>query len=182
MKLLLLTGSNAVGKMTVGQELTKITNLRLNHNHMTIEPIIEIFGYYNSQAVGEMRRIIFENFAKSNFYGMIFTFVWYFEQQSDWDYILNLAKIFEDEGAEIYCVELVADQNTRLARNKTENRLANKASKRDIKVSEGWLRDADNNRCVSRDGEIPFANYMRIDNTDLPADVVAGMIKDRFGL
>ena len=34
----------SVGKMTVGQELTKITDLRLFHNHMTIEPVIEIFG------------------------------------------------------------------------------------------------------------------------------------------
>jgi len=36
MKLLLIIGDAAVGKMTVGQELTKITDLRLFHNHMTI--------------------------------------------------------------------------------------------------------------------------------------------------
>ena len=36
MKLVLIIGSNAVGKMTVGQELTKITDLRLFHNHMTL--------------------------------------------------------------------------------------------------------------------------------------------------
>ena len=32
MKLVLLFGDAAVGKMTVGQELTKITDLRLFHN------------------------------------------------------------------------------------------------------------------------------------------------------
>ena len=36
MKLLFLIGNSAVGKMTVGQELMKITNMRLFHNHMTI--------------------------------------------------------------------------------------------------------------------------------------------------
>ncbi len=46
MKLLFLFGDAAVGKMTVGQELAKITDLRLFHNHMTIEPVIEIFGYF----------------------------------------------------------------------------------------------------------------------------------------
>ena len=51
MKLVLIFGSGAVGKMTVGQALMKKTNLRLFHNHMTIEPIIEIFGAYNPGAI-----------------------------------------------------------------------------------------------------------------------------------
>lgn len=45
MKLVLIIGAGAVGKMTIGQELMKITNLRLFHNHMMIEPVIDIFGY-----------------------------------------------------------------------------------------------------------------------------------------
>ena len=49
MKLVFLIGSGAVGKMTVGQELMKLTGLRLFHNHMTIEPIIEIFGSCRGQ-------------------------------------------------------------------------------------------------------------------------------------
>jgi len=36
MKLLFLIGNSAVGKMTVGQELTKITDMRLFHNHMPV--------------------------------------------------------------------------------------------------------------------------------------------------
>ena len=39
MKLVLLVGSGAVGKMTVGQALAKKTGLRLFHNHMMIEPV-----------------------------------------------------------------------------------------------------------------------------------------------
>ena len=37
MKFILLFGPQAVGKMTVGQELAKITDLKLFHNHMTID-------------------------------------------------------------------------------------------------------------------------------------------------
>ena len=44
MKLVIIIGNAAVGKMTVGQELAKITGLRLFHNHMMIEPVLEIFG------------------------------------------------------------------------------------------------------------------------------------------
>ena len=40
MKLVVIIGNGAVGKMTVGQELANITGLRLFHNHMSIEPIL----------------------------------------------------------------------------------------------------------------------------------------------
>ncbi|MGM9973887.1 MAG: shikimate kinase, partial [Clostridiaceae bacterium] len=75
MKLIFLIGDTAVGKMTVGQELMKITDLRLFHNHMTIEPVIEIFGYYHWEAISKMREIVFEEFAASDNYGLIFTYM-----------------------------------------------------------------------------------------------------------
>ena len=37
LKFVTIIGPQAVGKMTVGQELAKITGLKLFHNHMTIE-------------------------------------------------------------------------------------------------------------------------------------------------
>lgn len=62
MKLLILVGSGAVGKMTVGQSIMRKTALRLFHNHMMIEPVIEIFGEYNHSVVAKLRRTIFEEF------------------------------------------------------------------------------------------------------------------------
>ena len=85
MKVLFLFGNAAVGKMTVGQELMKITGLRLCHNHMTIEPVIEIFGKYDGHITARLREVIFEEFAKSDNYGIIFTYMWAFEAQEDWD-------------------------------------------------------------------------------------------------
>lgn len=87
MKLIFLIGDAAVGKMTVGQELMKTTELRLFHNHMTIEPVIEIFGYYNSKLIDEIRDVIFKNYAASDNYGMIFTFMMDFDSTSDWEYL-----------------------------------------------------------------------------------------------
>lgn len=75
MKLVFIIGNAAVGKMTVGQELMKITDLRLFHNHMTIEPVIEIFGYYNGRVISRLREVIFEEYAKSSKYGLIFTYM-----------------------------------------------------------------------------------------------------------
>ncbi|MBL4935934.1 AAA family ATPase [Clostridium sp. YIM B02515] len=183
MKLVFIIGNAAVGKMTVGQELTKITDLRLFHNHMTIEPILDIFGYFNGKAITRMREIIFEEFAESNNYGLIFTYMWAFDQQSDWDYVEHVGDIFRKHNADIYYVELVASKEIRLQRNATENRLKNKASKRDIEISnQRIMNDDDKYRCVSNEGEIPFENYIKIDNSNLSAEAVAQMIKERFGL
>ncbi len=183
MKLVFLIGNGAVGKMTVGQELMKLTGLRLFHNHMTIEPVIEVFGYYNGTVVSKMRQIIFEEFAKSDNYGMIFTYMWAFDQQSDWDSVERVTNIFKEQGAEVYYVELVASQEVRLKRNETENRLKNKASKRDLEASrERILRQDEKYRLESYEGEVPYENYIKIDNTNLSPEEVARMIQERFSL
>ncbi len=182
MKLIFIIGSGAVGKMTVGQELMKITDLRLFHNHMAIEPVIEIFGYYDGKTILEIRDAVFRNFAASDNYGMIFTYMWAFDHQEDWDYIEHVKDIFRPYETEFYYVELIAPQDVRLKRNVTENRIKNKPSKADIELSNHRLMNEDNYRLVSNDGEIPFENYLRIDNTDLSAAETALLIKQTFDL
>ena len=183
MKLLFILGDAAVGKMTVGQELMKITELRLFHNHMTIEPVIEIFGYYNNKTIKEIRDVIFRDFAASDNYGLIFTFMMDFDSPEDWEYLEYVKSVFEPYGTDFYYVELIAPQEIRLKRNVSENRLKNKASKRDTEISNQRLINDDKNyRCVSYEGEIAFDNYLRIDNSDKEPDEVAGLIKETFNL
>ena len=183
MKLVFILGDAAVGKMTVGQELMKITDLRLFHNHMTIEPVIESFGRYDGKTIAEMRDLVFRNYAASGNYGMIFTMMMDFDLPSEWDYLEHIKSFFEPYGTEYYYVELIAPQEVRLQRNVTENRLKHKASKRDIETSnQRLINDDQQHRCVSREGEITFKKYLRIENADKAADEVARMIKERFDL
>lgn len=182
MKLLFLIGDSAVGKMTVGQELAKITPLRLFHNHMMIEPVLEVFGAFRGDIIQRLRHVIFEEFAKTDNYGLIFTFMWAFDMRSDWDYLDQVKSIFGLEEQDVYYVELIAPQEVRLARNATENRLRHKASKRNIEDSNARLiRDDANYRCVSLPGELPFPNYLRLENADLSPEEAARIIKDHFG-
>jgi len=183
MKLVLLVGNGAVGKMTVGQALMEQTGLRLFHNHMTIEPVLEIFGQFHTPAIHKMREVIFREFAKTDNYGMIHTIMWAFDEPSDWEYMNHVVDIFREQNADIYCVELVAPQEVRLQRNETENRLRYKASKRDIEASrERLIRMDREHRFESNPGEIPFENYLRIDNSLLEPEAVAAMIKKTFDL
>lgn len=180
MKFLFLFGSAAVGKMTVGQALAKKTGFRLFHNHMTIEPVLEIFGCYHGRVIQRFRNLVFEEFAASDEKGVIFTFIWAFDLPADWAYVEQIKGKFPPE-TEFYYVELVAPQDVRLARNRTENRLNHKPSKRDLEKSEQLLlRDDEKYRTVSNPGEIPYENYLKIDNSELSPENVAEQICRHF--
>lgn len=186
MKFVHVFGPQAVGKMTVGQELAKITDLKLFHNHMTIDLVNHFFDYSTKEGkrlVSLFRQEIFEEVSKSDLYGMIFTFVWMFDMKSDWDYVERLSQLFESRGGTVYYVELEADLEERLERNKTPNRLEHKPKKRDIAWSENDLKSTmEKHRLNSLEGEIKFPNYMKINNTNLSAEEVAKIIKEKFDL
>ena len=186
MKFVMIIGPQAVGKMTVGQELSKITGLKLFHNHMTIELVRLIFDY-DKIVYRKMNKLIrneiFKEFSKSKEKGMIFTYCFGFgdnfkeekEVTSQW------LSLFE----EIYVIELETTLEERLRRNKTTNRLEHKASKRDLEWSEKDLLKSVTKHKFNSDpgvGEKIFENYLRIDNTNLSAEEVAKMIKDKFDL
>lgn len=180
MKVLFLFGNAAVGKMTVGQALSSCTQLRLFHNHMTIEPVLEVFGTFHVPCILRMRDVVFEEFGKTQAYGLIYTFMWAFDEQEDWAYLAHVKSLFPPETT-FYYVELVASQQVRLARNTTENRLKHKASKRDLEASRGrLLRDDQAHRLESKSGEIPFPNYLKIDNSARSPQEVAAQIKEAF--
>lgn len=58
-----------------------------------------------------------------------------------------------------------------------------KASKRDIAWSKSnLLKDTENHKLNSAEGEIWFENHMKIDNTNLSPDEVADMVIEKFKL
>lgn len=185
--LVIILGPHAVGKMTVGQELAKITELRLFHNHMSIELTRKIFAHSEKEwkMLNEtIRQTVFDLFAKGDFPGLIFTYMCAFGIQEEIDYLTDIISRFKENGANCYVVELCADFEVRLVRNKTENRLLHKESKRNLEWSEAEMRKtSEKYRLNSYDGEnLPFENYIKIDNTTLAPDEVAKMIQTHFAI
>lgn len=185
--LVIILGPHAVGKMTVGQELAKLTDLRLFHNHMSIELTRKLFAHSEKEwsVLNEtIRKTVFELFAKGDFPGLIFTYMCAFDLQEELDYVTNIIDLFKSNGANCCVVELCADFEERLVRNKSENRLLHKESKRDLAWSEGEMRKtSEKYRLNSYDGEsLPFENYIKINNTTLAPDEVAKMIQTHFAI
>jgi len=186
MKLVIIIGPPAVGKMTVGHALEKITDLKLFHNHMSIELVLNFFPFDSpsfSKLVNDIRFGIFTEVAKSDLEGLIFTIVWDFDCQEDEDFIDEVIAVFKPYNAQICLVELRANLEERLQRNRHEDRLAAKPSKRDVEWSEKVLLYHEKEyRMNSQEGEFQGKKIYRIDNTNLSPEKVAQQIKIHFSL
>ena len=192
MHLVVIFGPPAVGKMTVGHELCLLTGYRLFHNHLTVEPVLDIFEFGAppyTRLVSEFRRRVIEEAAGSDLPGLVFTMVWGLELENDLALITSYVDIVEERGGRVSFVELYSALEERLARNTTAFRLDRKRSKRDTAFSERNLLDLEE-RFVMNTGEAPTVaekawagrEYLRLDNTDLSAAEVARRIAEAFDL
>ena len=192
MHLVCIFGPPAVGKMTVGHELARLTGFRLFHNHMTVDPVLDIFPFGSppfTRLVDEFRRRIIEEAVAADLPGLDFTFVWGLESAGDRDTIASYVDIVERGGGRVSFVELAAPLEERLVRNVTEFRLDQKRSKRDVEFSRQNLVDLDaawvmntGGAPTEADGLLAGREHLRVDNTDLPAAVVARLVAESWGL
>ena len=176
MHLVVIFGPPAVGKMTVGAELAALTGLRLFHNHMAIEPVLRLFPFGSppfSRLVGSFRRQVFEEVAASDLPGLVYTCMWDLDDPDDRAAVDALCSLFEERGATVRFVELHATLEERLRRNRTETRLREKPSKRDVEASEARLLRNEGATRLNTDGDFFYPDrHLRIDNTRRdPADV-----------
>jgi hypothetical protein len=190
-ELLLIIGPPAVGKMTVGRAVCARTDFRLFHNHHTIEPLLEIFGFGTPAfrtLNGEFRRRVIEE-AAANGTRLIFTLVWNVEEQEDADAVRKLIAPYADAGLPVSCVELYADLPTRLERNVGEERILHKRSKRDLAWSDAHVRELDASYVMNTHPDRPtpadavladFA-HLRLDNSDLTPEQSAAEITAWLG-
>lgn len=183
--LIVVSGPQAVGKMTVAEKIKEKIGYSLMTNHDSIEVSIKIFES-GSNAQRELNKIIRQNafqIAVKNDINMIFTFVTAFNMQSDLDYLNSLKELFEQTGGNFYFVELEADVKTRLERNVTPHRLESKLSKNNVEWSNNELVESMSKyRLNSTDDEFICPNHIKINNTNLSPEEVADIVVQRFGL
>ena len=181
--LVVIIGPQAVGKMTIGEKLKEKIGYTLMTNHDSIEIAIKIFSS-NKDAKLKLKSKIREdvfNICLENNISIIFTFVVDFNTNEDILYLNELKNKFEKTGGHFYLIELEADLQTRLDRNKTPHRLECKPSKKNIEWSDKELIDSMNiYRMNSIKDEIKFENYIKINNTNLSPNAVCDIIINKF--
>jgi hypothetical protein len=179
--LVVIFGPPAVGKMTVGLELERLTGLRLFHNHMTVDPVLQFFPFGSpafARLVSDFRQRVFEEVAASDLPGLIFTYVWALDDSRDKEALDRLVKVFSDRGAPVCYVELEASQAERLRRNETPLRLTAKKPKRDLDRSRAHLLEADAKDQLNTLGTFFYPErHLKIENTTLePLDVARRIV------
>ena len=184
-ELMVIFGPPAVGKMTVGRAVCERSDFRLFLNHHTVEPLADVFGMGAPAfrtLTSEFRRRVIEEAAAAEV-PLILTLVWNLGGVEDAQWVASLVAPYESAGLPISFVELAADLDTRLARNRGEDRLLAKPSKRDLAWSdahlrerEGWMMNTDAQVSLPSDAVLASHSYLRIDTRHLTPGATADQI------
>ena len=184
-ELLVIFGPPAVGKMTVGRAVSDRSDFRLFLNHHTIEPLADVFGMGTPPfrtLTSEFRRRVVEEAAEARV-SLILTLVWNLGGVEDARWVESLIAPYGSAGLPVSFVELAADLDTRLERNRGEDRLLAKPSKRDLAWSEAHLHERDA-WTMNTDPEVPVPadevlaahRHLRIDTRHLTPRATADQV------
>lgn len=180
-ELVVVIGPPAVGKMTVGRAICAASDFRLFHNHHTIEPLAEIFGWGAPafDALKDDLRVRVIEAAAEHGVRLVFTFVWPVDLEEDARIVLTYLAPYVDRGLPISFVELYADLETRLVRNVQPDRIAAKPTKADLVWSDAHVRESDATYRMNTDPDDPTSPaddvlrhhpHLRLDTSELSPD------------
>jgi hypothetical protein len=180
--LVFIFGPSAVGKMTVGQELQKLTGYKLLYNHMVVDLVTEFvdFGTPAFHALARPMTLQLIEACATTGAGLIITHGLIFDRASTPGLLEEWSAPHRAAGGNVFYVELNAPLDVRMQRNRTANRMAHKktdwATDDRMREMETWGR-------WTSDGSLPDAErQMIIDNTTVAPVEAARMIAARFAL
>ena len=178
-----IIGAPASGKMTIGQELSRMTDATLFYNHQAIDFALEIYQDYTEEMWEFVRGITFSFLGASarNQRSVILTDVIDFSNQYHLMYLKDIQDLLNEYHQQILFVELETSLEERLRRNRTENRLKYKPLKRYVEVSEREILETDKtDQLNSQKQPSGLYHYLKIDNTNLSAEEVAKQIQEKM--
>jgi hypothetical protein len=126
--LVCLIGPPAVGKMTVGQELARLTGFHLLHHHQLLDLIATYFAFGAPafDRLVQSWRLQFHEEAARGGLNLITTSAWAFDEPENTAFIGRIVQPYHERGGRVCFVELTAPLPVLLARNRTENRRRHK--------------------------------------------------------
>lgn len=183
MNLVLIFGPPAVGKMTVGQELARLTGYKLLFNTMAADLLLDIFPRDTPEfgmLRSEIQTRIVEEAAKAEI-DLIHTAVWALNSAADTAVMRARQEVAARHGATVHLVELCAPLDIRLERNRHEDRWRQKPKQQQT-LTDDVMRSLESQWQMNSLGEFDrHPRYIRIDNSSMPAEDAAWRICRSFG-
>lgn len=175
MKLILIYGTTAVGKLTTAKELSKNTGYPVLHNHMTLD-LVENFFIYNSKPFNNLIRKIRFNIVsellKQNYPGLIWT-TGFPNTKSSHAFYDKLSNLMKKNSGSINYVKLVCSFEER------EKRVSSKDRK---KYNKDKIILDKKTKMLDLSIITPIKNTLVINNTNLSAQNTALKIINFFSL
>lgn len=174
MRLVFLYGPPGVGKLTVGEALSRVTGFRLFHNHLTVNLVTALFPP-NTEAWNQLaHQIRFDalSAAASEGIDLIYTRAPRAADQPEVDRVRMIIEPVLLGGGQVLFVHLVCDREALRGRVQRDDRRAhNKLTDPDVLVRLFDLR-----------ATLPFTPHLRIDTTNMVPAKAATHIATHFDL
>ena len=177
MKLIFIYGPPAVGKLTVAEQLSKLTGISLFHNHLTRDLVKDIYGgdlEVNYSLVEKLRNDVFAYCAEKES-DLIFTYVYGgAEDENEEPIIKGYIRSVEAHGGEVLFVELTANHDELLQRVNNESRTKHNKLL-DPTVLSKFLESRS-------ELTIPFVKSTKVDTSSMPPSDSARFIAQELEL
>jgi len=164
MKLIIIYGPEATGKLTIAKALAQQTRFRLFHNHISVDVAKVLFDFGDeafSQLIWDVRLLVFEHAARANVPGLIFT--WAYSHPDFLPYLDRIKSVLAVYDVEM-CYVFVSCSVEELKRRVIQQDRSIVGKINSIEALEKQL-DKKNHQVI------PGTLSLIIDNTDLsPAD------------
>jgi broad-specificity NMP kinase len=175
MKLIFIYGAPAVGKLTVAQELAKLTGFKVFHNHLSIDAIEPIFDFGTKPFARLIDLIRVETIAEAARENVDLIHTFCYAKGYDDKYVDKITETVEANGGEVCFVLLTC------RRSEVEKRVLEESRKKYGKANNlNILNEIFDKYDFST--PVPKRESLHIDNTNLSPEIVAQKIADRFKL
>jgi chloramphenicol 3-O-phosphotransferase len=110
MKLVFLHGAPAVGKLTVADELAKLTGFRLFHNHLTVDLVVALFPFGSEPFILLREQIWLAAFSEAARNGVSLIFTFNPERTVRESFIADAQAAVAEAGGQVIFVELTCSE------------------------------------------------------------------------
>ena len=175
MKLLIIYGAPAAGKLTIATEVARRTGFKLFHNHLSISCVKPVFDFGSAPFIRMVLLIRYGMLAEAAREGvdLIHTFV--YAAGEDDDHFARLIASAEDNGGEVHLVLLKCEPDELKARIGNDSR---------VRIGKLVDPDAVDSSLKKYDlrSTLPGRESLVIDTTEITVDDAAAQIIDHFAL